>query len=224
MKKYNKYQIIATICIALFIISFSLCILAMDRHVYGWCYEDYVDTLHETYGEEIGDKALSKFEAEQNYNQLADGFTKFFGSDYPDTSYDITKENIEKLNKLKGYYRLAWIVVVLSIVGMVYSFRELSRVRMYMPLLYGGILASFLTVLNAVIIMLSGSDTLTGVRNMVMHGDYSYFSDMDLIRWILPPDYGMALAFAYLCIVFILIILAVLIRAIIIFCGRPHKF
>ncbi|MDE6024263.1 MAG: hypothetical protein K2G45_02315 [Lachnospiraceae bacterium] len=224
MSKYNKYQIIATICIALFIINFSLCILVMDRHVYGWCYEDYVDTLMETYGENLGDKALSKFEAEQNYNQLADGFTKFFGNNYSDTSYEITKENIEKLNKLKGYYRLAWVVVVFSIVGIVYSYRELSRIRMYMPLLYGGILASVLTVLNAVIIMISHSDTLTGVRNMIIHGDYSYFGDMDLIRWILPPDYGMALAVAYLCIVFILIILAVLIRAIIIFCGRPHKF
>lgn len=183
-----------------------------------------MDTLMETYGENLGDKALSKFEAEQNYNQLADGFTKFFGNNYSDTSYEITKENIEKLNKLKGYYRLAWVVVVFSIVGIVYSYRELSRIRMYMPLLYGGILASVLTVLNAVIIMISHSDTLTGVRNMIIHGDYSYFGDMDLIRWILPPDYGMALAVAYLCIVFILIILAVLIRAIIIFCGRPHKF
>lgn len=221
MEKYRKYEIMATIAVAIFIVCFSLCILVMDRHVYNWCYEDYEKTLTAS---DIEEKPLSSFEAEQNYKQLADGFSNFFKSDYSDTSYGITDANVKRLNKLKLYYRLAWLLSIVSIVFMVRAFRELSRVRNYMPLLYGGISAAGLTVLNAFIIMVSNGSTLTGIRNMIMHGDYSYFEDMDLIRWITPPGFAMALALTYLCIVFLMILLAAVIRGIIIFCGRPHKF
>lgn len=93
-----------------------------------------------------------------------------------------------------------------------------------MPLLTGGLAASFLTVFNAFVIgMLKGS-TLSGVKNMVMYGDYSYFPDADVIVWCMPPKFGMGLALLYLGIVFGMILFAALIRSIIVFLGRPHKF
>lgn len=224
MKNYNKYQVIATILIGLFIVNFSLCVLAMDKKVYERCYDDYMESMEKSYGDDVKEKALSRFEATQNYSQLAEGFTSFFKSNYANTSYEISSDNIKKLNKLKIFYRLAWIVTVICAFGIVKCFIELSRIRQFMPIVYGGLLATGLTVLNAAVLMLSKGEVITGVRNMILHGDYTYFADVDLIRWILPPDFGLSLAITYLIIVFGMIVIGALVRGLIIFCGRPHKF
>lgn len=139
-------------------------------------------------------------------------------------SYKLSDRNVKLLGRLKGYYRFAWIASIMSFAGAIYSFIILSKRRNYMPLLTGGLAASFLTVFNAFVIgMLKGS-TLSGVKNMVMYGDYSYFPDADVIVWCMPPKFGMGLALLYLGIVFGMILFAALIRSIIVFLGRPHKF
>ena len=224
MDKYRKYEIAATICVAIFIVSFSLCLLVSNRSVYGLCYDKYYEGLTEIYGDNIEDKALSPLEAKQNYEQIADGFSSFFKSDYSGVSYKLSERNIKLLNRLKGYYRFAWIASIISLAGAVYSFIILSKRRNYMPLLNGGLVASFITVFNALVIGMSKGSTLSGIKNMIMYGDYSYFPDADTIVWCMPPKFGMGLALLYLGIVFGMILLAALIRCIIAFWGRPHKF
>lgn len=224
MDKYRKYEIAATICVAIFIVSFSLILLVSNRSVYGICYDKYYEGLTEIYGDSIEDKALTPMEAKQNYEQIADGFSNFFKSDYSGVSYKLSERNVKLLNRLKGFYRFAWIVSIISLAGAIYSFIILSKRRNYMPLLTGGLAASFLTVFHAFVIVLSKGTTLSGIKNMIMYGDYSYFPDADVIVWCLPPKFGMNLALLYLGIVFGMILLAALIRLVIVFWGRPHKF
>lgn len=224
MDKYRKYEITATICVAVFIVSFSLVLLVSNRSVYGLCYDKYYEELTGIYGDNIGDKALAPLEAKENYEQIADGFSSFFKSDYSGVSYKLSERNVKLLNRLKGYYRFAWIVSIISLAGAIYSFIILSKRRNYMPLLTGGLAASFLTVFLAFVIAMSKAPTLSGVKNMIMYGDYSYFPDADVIVWCMPPKFGMGLALLYLGIVFGMILLAALIRLIILFWGRPHKF
>ncbi len=224
MDKYRKYEITAAICVAIFIVSFSLVLLVSNRSVYGLCYDKYYEDLTEIYGDNIGDKALTPLEAKENYEQIADGFSSFFKSDYSGVSYKLSERNVKLLNRLKGYYRFAWIVSIISLSGAIYSFIILSKRRNYMPLLTGGLAASFLTVFNAFVIVMSKGSTLSGVKNMIMCGDYSYFPDADVIVWCMPPKFGMWLALLYLGIVFGMILLAALIRLVILFLGRPHKF
>ncbi len=224
MDKYKKNEIIATVCVAFFIINFSLCLLVANRSVYGMCYDKYYKSIVSVYGDNIEDKALAPDTAKKNYESIADSFSAFFKSDYSLEEYKLSGKNIKMLGRLKGYYRFAWIMSVICLAGAVKSFTLLAKRRNYMPLLYGGLMASALTVLNAFIIGISGNRTLSGIRNMVMHGDYSFFPDADAIVWGLPPKFGMSLALLYLGIVFGMILLAALIRSFIMFLGRPHRF
>ncbi|MCM1287765.1 MAG: hypothetical protein NC240_05595 [Clostridium sp.] len=224
MDKYRKYEIAAVICVAIFIVCFSLCLLVSNRSVYSLCYDKYYEDLTEIYGDNIGDKALAPLEAKQNYEQIADGFSSFFKSDYSGVSYKLSERNVKLLNRLKGYYRFAWIASIISLAGAVYSFINLAKRRNYMPLLTGGFAAACLTVFHAVVIGVSKGSTLSGIKNMIMYGDYSYFPDADVLVWCMPPKFGMSLALLYLGIVFGMILLAALIRRIIAFWGRPHKF
>lgn len=218
MDKYKKYQLIASICVALFIVNFSICILAMNRSVYKVCADNYDFAPNE------GAAAITGFEARLNYEQLADDFTSFFKSDYSLPGYEILGANTERLNALKTYYRWAWIISILSFAGAVYSFIILSKRRYYMPLLYGGVLSALMTSVNAFILLKSDNEVCRGIRNMVLNSDYSYFKDGDIITRLMPDDFAMWMALAYLLIVFLLILVMVLIRLFIIYCGRPHKF
>lgn len=215
MDKYKKYQFIASICVALFIVSAALCILVMDRHVFSWCIRDY--EVNET-------TDISAFEKQLQYEQLADDFSAFWHRGYSVAGYELSDTNIDRLNALKGYYRLAWIIALLSLVGMIYSFKILAKRRLYMPFLYGSVLAAFITALNALIVMTSGGKTISGIRRMILQADYSYFAGNDILQSMFPPDFARWLALGYLCMVFILILFMALIRGIIIFRGRPHRF
>ena len=93
-----------------------------------------------------------------------------------------------------------------------------------MPFVYGSVLAAFLTSVNSLIFMKSGKEFFVAARDMVFRQNYSYFSDKDILLQILPPAYARWMAIAYLLFVAVLIILMILIRWFILFCGRPHKF
>ena len=210
MDKYKKYQIIASICVMLFIVNFALCLLVMNRSVYKKCVVD--------------NENITSFEAELNYEQLADEFSSFFNSNYELPGYEISSENVDRLNDMKVYYRWAWVISILTFIGAVYSFIILSKRRYYMPLLYGGVLAAFLTSLNAFIVLSSDKPVLEGIRNMIFREDYSYFAEGDVLLKLLPPDFARLLALTYILLVMILVFAMVIIRWLIIYCGRPHKF
>lgn len=229
MDKYKKYQYTATFGVAFFIVSFALCLLVMNRSVFERCVKDY-EARFPVGSENLQSHSpdavvmMSAFEMQLVYEQVADSFSSFWGRTYPVVGYEISSQNVDRLNRLKGYYRLAWIVAVISFFGAVYSFVILSKRREYMPFLYGGVLAALLTSLNALLIMSSKGGLLSGIRGMILHEDYSYFADGDILQTILLPELARNLALLYILFVFVLILIMVFIRFIIIFSGRPHKF
>lgn len=236
MDRYKKYQCMASVCVAVFILSAALCILVMDRKVFALCMSRAdnmyavsaeADAGTETDASGIGTTdgvVMSEFEIQMNYRQLADDFSSFWKNKYEISGYELTAANTDKLNHLKWYYRFAWIFAVFSFAGAVYCFVILSKRRLYMPFLYGGALAAFLTSIQAVVLMVSDAPVASGLRRMILQEDYSYFSEGDILRTLFPPEFARYQAFAYLLIVFGLILLMALIRGIIVFRGRPHRF
>lgn len=225
MNNYRLHQLIASVCVAIFIMSGALCLLVRNRSVYERTNKEYRETLEEisVESDEL-DKPLTEFEASLNYNQLADEFTSFFGKDYKLMGYDISKENIDALKQLKVYYRWAWVFVIASLVVGTKSFIVLSKRRLYMPLLYGGGIAAVFTTLFTVI-MARAEDGMAGhIRRMVFERDYSFFTGQDVLIKVIPPEFANRLLLVYILIVFILIVAMALIRGIIIYCGRPHRF
>lgn len=203
--RYKMYQFIASLCVALFITNFALCLLVMNRGVF----REYVD---------------SEFEKELIYDQLAGQFSSFFEGDYELAGYELSKENIENLGKLKTVYRVAWIVSIFSLCGGIYSFVILSKRRLYMPLLYGGLSAALLTAFHICLLFLLKTETAIGVKNMILHEDYSFFGGEDVLKVLFAEDFAKHVFLFYLLLVFLLIVLMTLIRMFIIYCGRPHKF
>ena len=228
MDKYKKYECMASVCVAVFILSAALCILVMNRNVFTLCLHNadgmYATVTDARDSDAADGVAMSEFEIQMNYQQLADDFSSFWGKDYEISGYEITTANKDRLNDLKRYYRLAWIFAIISFAGAVYCFIILSKRRLYMPFLYGGVLAALITSIQAVIFMVSDAPVKSGIRRMILQEDYSYFSEGDILRSLFPPEFARYQAFAYLLIVFGLILLMALIRGIIIFRGRPHRF
>ena len=214
-EKYRRYQWIASFCIAVFIVHFAICLLAMNRSVYRNTKMDTKQTQTTT---------ISKPEAELYYEQIADSFSSFFRGDYKIAGYSLTDYNKEQLNTLKGYYRFAWIVSVLSFGAGAYCFFFLWKRRETMPLVYGSAGGAFLTSLMAVRVIFSNKPVFEGLRNMIFRGDYGYFAEGDLLRDILPEAFARNLTFYYLGIVTIEIICFVILRKMIRFSGRPHKY
>lgn len=214
-ENYKRYQWIASFCVAVFIVHFAICLLAMNRSIYR-------NTEHDISGTKAA--TISKTEAELYYNQMADSFSSFFQRDYKIAGYSLTEYNVNQLNRLKWYYRFAWIVSIVSFGAGGYCFYVLWRRRETMPLIYGSAGGALLTSIFAVRIVFSNKPVLAGVRDMIFREDYSYFSEGDLLRSILPEAFARNLAFGYLAIVVIEIFFFVMIRRIVRFSGRPHKY
>lgn len=242
MERYRKISFLASICVALFIVNFAFCILCMNKTVYEKCFDNYVagKEIDET-GKDNADNSffdevtatrtdasyeihIEDFEMKANYEKLSEDFKAFFKGKYKLVGYELDKHNVDRLNHIKWFYRLAWLISIASLAGMVYAFVILSKRRMFMPFVYGSVLAAFLTSVNSLIFMKSGKEFFVAARDMVFRQNYSYFSDKDILLQILPPAYARWMAIAYLLFVAVLIILMILIRWFILFCGRPHKF
>lgn len=220
MDRYTKYQIIASICVALFIVSTAMYILANNTIIYDKCYDEY----YQENSESTHQISMRPAEASLYYRQLNESFTNFFDDDYDISGYELTKDNVQKLNELKTYYRMSVIVSIITFVVSCYSIRIISKRRMYMPLVYGGLLAALGTAMNSLILIFSDNKIISGIRNMVFEMEYGYFSEGDILYTIIPPEYARWLFVTYIVLVLILIIFMVLLRQVIMFLGRPHKF
>ncbi|MBQ9610180.1 MAG: hypothetical protein IJV15_12150 [Lachnospiraceae bacterium] len=228
MDRYKKYSLGATICVALFIISFAFCVLCMNKTVYDKCLDKSglqieADAASDTAAEETVYE-IKDFEAKANFDKLSDDFKSFFKNKYELIGFELDEFNVDRLNHIKGFYRLAWLMTVITFIGMIYSFITLSKRRMFMPFLYGGVLAAFLTSLNAFLFIRSDREFWAAARNMVLSADYSYFSDKDILLKILPPEYAKWMAVTYIMLVAVLILIMILVRWFILYLGRPHRF
>lgn len=166
----------------------------------------------------------SGLEAQICFEELADSYCTFFKGDYEVVAHEVSEDNVDLLKRYQWYYRLAWILVILSCLYAIRSFIVLSTRRLYMPLLYGGAGAILLTIVNVLHILTSGRELLSNVRDMVFHKDYGCFVKDGVFGWMIPESFGPGLFFTYILYVLGLCVFMALIRAIIIFKGRPHKF
>lgn len=229
MENYRLHQIIASISVTIFILSAAVCIMVCNRSVYEKANSAYRNSREISTGtaDDIAlgqEDNMSEFESELSYKQLADSFTSFFKSDYKLVGYELGDANIEKLNRLKGYYRWAWLFAISSFIIGMRSFGILAKRRLYMPLVYGGAGSIVMTGIFTLIMALSSGGMSFQLKNMIFNEDYSYFSQGDILTSIIPPDYARRLFVFYIFAVMGLAIFMMLIRGIIIFCGRPHKF
>lgn len=223
MDRYTKYQIVASICVALFITSTAMFILANTNTIYNRCYENYYAELREELPS-VPSQIKRPAEASLYFTQLSDSFAKFFGKNYEISGYELTKENTKHLNDIKTYYRLSVVISIFSFIAGCYSIWFISKRRMYMPLVYGGLLAALFTSVNSLILIFGKNEVVMGVRNMIFDMDYSFFSEGDLLLSLFPPEYARWLFGAYIILVLILILIMVFLRQLIVFLGRPHKF
>lgn len=225
MNNYRVHQIIASVSVTIFILCTALCILVQNRSIYEKTNKEYRKLMEQTETAlKEDDFTVTQFESEVNYNQIADEFSTFFGNDYKLIGYEISHTNVERLKELKSYYRWAWVFAMSSFIVGIRSFIILSKRRLYMPLVYGGMGAAFMTTVFTVI-MACSKDGLGGhIRRMVFERDYSFFSGQDVLVKFLPPEFANRLLIAYIVIVLLLILAMLVIRGIIIYCGRPHRF
>ena len=239
MNNYNKNQFIASICVALFIINMALVILVLNvnKIIYKGCTEDFSsmavipdrgdsETLNtdERLEGNVNGATISGVEARLYYGQLADEFARPGKSEYKLPGYEISSGNADKINSLKSYYIRAWLISVLSFCIGVWNFVILSKRRLFQPFLYGGVLAALFTSLGMLRLMAARNEVIAGLRAMVLHGDYGFFEDGDILRSLLPEAFARYLLFGYIILVLILILFMVFLRWLIIFRGRPHKF
>lgn len=214
-EEYRRFQWIASICISVFIVCFGIVLLAFNRWVYR------ATGMNSQTEEGV---AFTQAEAELYYEQIADSYCSFFKGRYDVAGYTLSDTNIHQLNRLKGYYRFAWIMSILSFAGIIYSFRRLWRRRETMPCFYGSAGGAFLTALLLLRIVLSKREVMRGLRNMIFKQDYSYFQTGDLLCRLLSGTYARNMLLMYLGIVAAEIAVFVLIRVVIRFAGRPHRF
>lgn len=240
MDRYRKISFWATVCVALFIVNFAFCILCMNKTVYEKCFESSVakessdsgeisegtseEASGEVSAEASGGVILEDFEKKANFEKLSEDFKKFFKGKYELIGYELDKHNVDRLNHIKWFYRLAWIVSIATLYGMVHCFIILSKRRMFMPFVYGGVFAAFLTAVNALIFVRSDREFFSAARDMVFRENYRYFSDGDVLLQILPPAYARWMAISYILFVAVLILIMIFIRWFILYLGRPHKF
>ncbi len=226
MDRYKTYRILASFFVAFFIINFAVLILSRCDFIHERSYEAYYNRQIQrtTEAEKREGILLSPFEAGLNYEKISKQFNAFFGNDFSFQGYDISKDNVTALREIKTYYRWAYFFSIISFVGMIYCFAFLHKRRQYMPLLYGGALATFFTVINFVRICFARDGVLLGIKNMIFYKRYDFFGDGDIMRSLFSPEFAMCLGIGYLVIVASLILLFAIIKAVIIYCGRPHRF
>ena len=221
MNRFNGYQICATFSIAIFIVSFSICILSLDRHGYRISVDNYYKTLSDT---DYASGELTKGQLKLCYDILADKVTGFRSQDYQIPGYEVSAVNTDRLKALNKACRAAWMIAVISFVTFVYCFILLSKRRLYMPLAYGSAFATLLTSLGALMILLSKNTLLRGIRNMILYKNYSYFVEGDIVRRIITPDFARILAIEFLVIDLVVILVFVIVNLLVKLSGKPHKF
>lgn len=208
-KKYTTYQTMATICVAVFVINMAFCLTCCDKYIYNKIYD----------GTEIIDA-----QAEVWHSQLVEDFTAFFKGDYDLSGQELLKENVKCLNRIKWRYRFAVMLVIASVLGLIYSYRELKKRRIFGPFIHGCVLAVVFLLFKIFRFFTAGGGVTAAIRAMVVKQSYEYFYEGDILLKLMPQYYARGLALLYIGWVFVLILAVLLLRRLFIWLGRPHKF
>jgi hypothetical protein len=210
--------------------------MCTDKYIYKTTYAKWLETIQSDSGDtENGESTASdydidmytrpsQFQAELIFQELSDEFLTFFSGRFELTGYELNQDNVKSLNALKWRFRKSVLMVILSVVGFSYSSAVLARRRELNPLLYGSVLAVFLAALRWLFIVISRRGARAGIRAMILHRDYGYFSQGDILEKLLPPDYARFMGLLYIGWVAALVLLVLIARRLIIFVGRPHEY
>lgn len=243
MDRFKKHEILATIYVAVFIICAAVFLLVQSDKVLGICAKNLETGLYVATGSDAEihtsndarDEAISQTnssltvidisenEARLYFEQLVFSFRSFWSSDYEISGYQISTKNVGFLNDLKVLYRIAVIFGVLCLVGMIYSFSVLSKRRILTPFMYGGFVATAFTAISMFGMMLQKHGFFADLKRMILLDDYSCL-DTDILRSIIPQSFALHMCLAYIVLVLIWVLVMNLIRWIILFNGRPHRF
>lgn len=200
-----------------------------DKNIFNKLYKIQVadDTTEETSIDQILTPETmepSDIQAEIFYSQLSDSFNTFFKGDYTITGYELTDHNVKNLNRLKWRYRKAVILVFLSVIGMAMCYVILERRRELSPFKYGCILSICYMILKFFLIMISTTGVRGAVRDMILHQDYGFFEEGDVILNVIPPDFARYMSLLFVGYVIIIMMLVLCVRNLIRWFGKPHKF
>lgn len=231
--RYRLYRAVATICIALFVANMAFCLMCTDKYIYKKTYAGWIESEEDESEEEdvaastseVDYTRLSQFQAELIFQELSDDFLAFFSSKFEITGHELNAENVKALNTLKWRFRKSVVVVILSVIVFTYCYaKSLHRRRDLLPFLYGSILSVTFAGLKILSVVLARHGVKAGIKAMILHGDYGYFSQGDILEKLIPQDYArfMGLLYIFWVVVFVLVVL--LVRKLIIFAGRPHKY
>ncbi len=210
-EKYKLSELAASFFLAVFIICMALIITANSL----WAYRNSAEELTGSEG---------SFEAELNYEILKDEFCRFGNRDFSGLTINLSGENTDRISSLKSYYDRAVVFAVISVAAFLFFFIKAAKRKRYQSFLYGALGGIFLTLLNMIRFFVSGNPVIKGVRDMVIHKDYSFFDSGDGFTDILPPNLALNTALFYIMAVLALAGVFVLIRLIIRFINRPHRF
>ena len=202
--KYRKYRSFATVCIGILVPCLAFCLTLMNKFIQNILCKD-------------GAKCAL-------YNQLVDDFTAFFRDDYPVTNMEFSAANIGKLDDIKAYYKVALVICIICLLGIIYSFIFLVRRREYTPLRSGSLMAIPVTGVFMLGFFISKDETISGVKNIVFKANYDIFEAGDGLIELFPKNYGAVMAIYYICLVVLFILILNLVRWLIAYLGRPHEF
>ncbi len=210
---YQRYHWIATLCVAVIIVNVAFLLLVANKRTY----RTYIAK------QETTEAGISGFEASLVYEQLVGCLRKFTSSEFEVKGYTLTEDELARLKNVKRYYRRAVILTVLATAVVIYCLWNLSRRRHYACMIIGPALAAFYVALKAIWMLLSKKDFPVAVRHMLFHGEYDYFGGAT-ISGILPADYAGHMLLSYVLYVIALAAAVLLVRFLIYYWGRPHKF
>ncbi len=209
---YKRYTVLATLAFAVFIVCFGIFLLPKNRSAYRGIAE-----------EEKASENLSGFEAELIYEQLADSFERLKSVPYEVAGYSLTTLETDILDHWKRHYKRAFRLCIVSGAVTLFAMLRLRKRRIFSPLVTGSLLAGFFVAADAVWILFSGSAGAETIRSLCLRGDRTCLGN-GLLSQVLPGSYFSRLALVFVITELILIAAALLLRWLISYFGRPHRF
>ncbi len=211
-------QAACCISIAVFILSFALCLLVWNNRLLIGSFTSDTDAGG------VNASGLTAFEKQLVYTQLMDSFVNSKESGYKISGYEISKRNEETLDGFKKtYVKAEWISLVSAVITVLLLARLRKR-RMFDALVIGGCLAGACTALNALLLMVLNTDKALSFKAAFFHGEYDFLKGDDVLKTLFPADFFGRMAGLYVLFVVVLALIFAFSKWLIGFLGRPHKF
>ena len=214
-KVYSRIQAACVISIALFILSFALCVTVWNNRVLVKSF-----TLD---ADEAG-SGLTPFEKQLVYTQLMDSFVDSGSDSFDIAGYELSESNREVLNSFKKFYvRAEWISLVSGVLTVIFM-HKLRKRRMFDAFVIGGCLAGACTAFKALLLMVLKTERALSFKAAFFHDEYDFLKGDDVLKSLFPSGFFGRVAGFYVLYIVLLALFFVGVKWFIYFLGRPHKF